>query len=123
MPDLLTSATAAFIGAIFKKPGEQLGEAITNQVQKVHNLISRRSPEEAEVIKGIIDNPNSNSEQALMDVVVKLAQSDDEIKEALTTLKNTVEGQPQTSLQQKIEKLGNQYINSTVNIDKQEFNF
>jgi hypothetical protein len=49
--------------------------------------------------------------------VLKIAQKDEEVKEALTTLANTV--QPQTVLKQKIEKLGNQFnapvTNSTFN--------
>lgn len=117
MPDLLTTAAAAFVSAVFKKPGEQLGEAISQQVQSVRDLISRKSPEDAKVIEAAIAHPESKSETDLMAAVLKIAQKDEEVKEALTTLANTV--QPQTVLKQKIEKLGNQFnapvTNSTFN--------
>ena len=116
MEDLIVAGAAAFTGAALKKAGEQFGGAIANQVQKVRQLIDRKSPEDAEVIEGIIENPtDANSEQVLMDKVVKLAQTDNEIKEALTTLKKTVETQAPTSLQQEIKNLGNQFNSPVIN--------
>ena len=84
MLDFITTIAASFVGAVLKKPAEQLGEAITNQVQNVRNLIDRKSPEDAKVIEGIIENPtDTNSEQALMAAVVKLSKSSSEISGAI----------------------------------------
>jgi len=115
MLDLLTDAAAAFVGAVLKKPGEQLGEAISNQVQRVRELIARKFSTEAEVIEATIENPEANSEKDLMDRVVKLAQSDDEVREALISLKNTVEAQAQTSVKQRVKNLGNQFNATVIN--------
>lgn len=107
------------------KIGETFGQKIVEQVGKLKQLLQRKSPETASAIETVTQqpelaevNPSEYGAKALAERLEKIAGADPEIAEAITSLANTVNIQPQ-SVQQNItniaDNVGVNALDSTFN--------
>lgn len=117
----LTMGAIAFFGAVagkvVSKSEEKLATFVVNRAPQLLELFKRKRPELAQRLQ----EADNEQGEVLVAEVVDAANQDAEIKAELEKLGQLARAD--AGINQVVEKLGNQYINSTVYIEKQEFNF
>lgn len=100
------------------KIGEAFGQKTVEQVNKLKQLLQRKSPETATAIETVTQQPElaeANSSEygakALAERLQKIAGADPEIAEAITSLANTVNIQSQSVQQNNTTITGNVGVN------------
>ena len=100
-----------FLTKAFEKTGEIFGEQAVKQVGKLKQLLQRKSPETATAIEIVMQqpelaeaNPSKYGVQALAERLQKIASTDPEVAEAITSLANMVNAQP-PSVQQNLTNI------------------
>ena len=108
-----------FLTKAFEKTGEIFGEQAVKQVGKLKQLLQRKSPETATAIETVTRqpelaeaNPSKYGVQALAERLQKIASADPEIAEALISLANMVNAQPQSVQQNLTNMAGNVGVNA-----------
>jgi len=117
------SALVSVLGTkAVEKAGEGLGEAVSFQIGKLIQLLRARAPQTVQALQ----QAETREESKLVGEVVEVARGDEELAAALRELATAMQTPAQpvpAELKQRIDKIGNQYVNSTVNIGSQTFNF
>ncbi|NJL83515.1 MAG: hypothetical protein HC890_12205 [Chloroflexaceae bacterium] len=117
----LTVGAIAFLTAVGVKIGEksqeQLAGFVVERAPKLLDLFKRKRPE----LAAKLESAEPQQQQVLVAEIVEAAEEDGEIGDELKKLGQLAKSDAQ--INQVITNLGNQYINSNVKIEKQEFHF
>jgi len=108
-----------FLTKALEKTGEIFGEKAVKQVGKLKQLLQRNAPETATAIETVTRhpelaeaNPSQYGAQALAARLQKIASADPEVAEAITSLANMVNAQPQSVQQNLTNIVGNVGVNA-----------